>query len=155
MDIRTTKFGILITDEDKILHFPEGIPGFPRLKDFILLTPEETAPFCHLQSVEDPDISFVVLNPLDFCPAYAPEFSEETLDLLQISEHTDTLLLCMVVIPEDPKKMTINLAAPILINAENRLAKQEILSTGDFSLRHRIFTEEGELAHAGAQPQKR
>lgn len=154
MDICTTKFGLLEIDESKILYFPEGLPGFSHLRDFILLIPENIAPFCHLQSIDDPDISFIVVDPLDLYPNYAPEFSEEILNTLQIKEKTDTFLLCIVVIPEDPRFMTINLAAPILVNADDRLAKQEILSRGDYSLRHRIFTEEGGLAHAGAQPQK-
>lgn len=138
MQIQSTRFGTLEIEPDRIITFPEGVPGFED-KRFILLTPEDTAPFCWLQSVDSPEVAFVVSEPSVFLPDYKPEIPDSVYQELECTADDEILILVVLVIPEDIKKMTANLAAPIVINVEKRLAKQEILSTGDYPLRYNLY----------------
>ena len=41
MQIMTKVFGEITVDDDKMIHFPKGIIGFPDLKDFALIHDED------------------------------------------------------------------------------------------------------------------
>ena len=65
MTIQTKHFGELNIDENKIIIFPEGIPGFPDYKNIYLFLMRKTnSPFCWLQSIDDGSIAFALINPL-------------------------------------------------------------------------------------------
>jgi flagellar assembly factor FliW len=51
------------------------------------------------------------------------------------------LVYAIVVIPEDVRKMTANLAAPVLINTMNNRGKQVTLEKGNYMIRHYILDE--------------
>ena len=138
MQIQTLRFGIMEIEPERIITFKEGVPGFDD-QQFILLTPIETAPFCWLQSVDSPEIAFVVADPTVFLPDYNPMSSDDVYAGLDIGEKDERLILVVVVIPNDIKKITANLAVPIIINVNKRLAKQEILSSGDYPLRYSLY----------------
>ena len=138
MEIETLRFGSMEIEPERIITFREGVPGFNDQR-FLLLTPIEAAPFCWLQSVDSPEIAFVVADPTVFLPDYNPIISEDVYAGLEISEKDERLILVVVVIPYDIKKITANLAAPIIINVNKRLAKQEILSSGDYPLRYSLY----------------
>ncbi len=149
MEVVTSRFGILETEPDRVLHFPEGLPGFLDQLHFILLMPEELAPFCYLQSVDSPTTAFVVTDPLLFLPEYAPAIPQEAFDFLSISKETETLVMVVVTVPKDIKNITANMAAPLLINVQACLARQVILDTGNYALRHRLMDPE---AAEGSEP---
>jgi flagellar assembly factor FliW len=138
LDIKTVRFGTLEVEPDRIITFKDGVPGFGD-HQFILLTPVETAPFCWLQSVEDPAVAFVVADPKVFKPNYDPILSDDVYKELELGTEEECLILVVAVVPDDIKKMTANLAAPIIVNVDKRLAKQEVLSSGDYPLRYNIY----------------
>ena len=64
MKLHTKNFGLLEIEEEKIIAFPEGIPGFEEEKEFVIINNEdEENPFCWLQSVNNPDLAFVITTP--------------------------------------------------------------------------------------------
>ena len=75
MKIKSRPFGeIEIRDED-ILDLPDGLIGFEEYTRYVLLSIPEEAPFSWLQSVEDPGLAFVVINPLEvFGEKFKPAF---------------------------------------------------------------------------------
>jgi flagellar assembly factor FliW len=68
--IDTKYFGKLEIGADQIIFFPKGIPAFESVKEYVLLTfPDNDIYYC-LQSIKEPEVAFIVVNPWDFFPGY-------------------------------------------------------------------------------------
>ena len=151
MKISTARFGDIDIAQEKTITFPEGIPGFDDCRGFALVTTEETEPFSWLQSMEQPEISFAVINPFRLFSDYAPSIPLNALADIGSPEDEDVLLLSIAVIPKDIEGMSTNLASPILINAEKNLGKQVILDNTDYQIRQPIFEPVALLLNGGEQ----
>lgn len=141
MNIETKNFGLVSYNEEDVLHFDDGIPGFEGLKSFILLSSEEFTPFKWLQSLDDTDIAFVIIDPKAVVKDYKVGINEETIRLLDIKNLNHILVFAIVVIPREIEKMTANLKAPIIINAENNKGMQILLDNDDYMIKHPILKE--------------
>jgi len=141
MLIRTERFGELEAGEDRVIHFTVGMPGFCHLYRYVLIEERERLPFRWLQAVDDPGLAFLVIRPEDFMPAYAPPIPEADLKGLGLESLQEAEVYCLVAVPEDPREMTANLRAPVVINPRNRKARQVILADGRYALKHRILEE--------------
>jgi flagellar assembly factor FliW len=142
LEIETLRFGKLPIQENKVITFPKGILGFARNKKYILFPHSEGSPFFWLQSVEDGDLAFVVMNPQIVKPDYTVDIEEGTLNELDVKEPSDLEVMCIVTIPRNqPERMTINLLGPIIINSQNRSALQVICDKQSYSHRHPVVTE--------------
>ena len=143
MKVTTRKYGELHIDEDRILRMPKGLPGFPGLEKFALLEDPKTAPFCWFQSVEEPDISLVVMNPFLFKPDYRIEHLDGVLSEMGWNGVTVEQLVMYVVVnisgSGEDKKITANLIGPIVINPETKEAVQVVMSDSDYSHQHNVL----------------
>lgn len=133
MKIETTRFGTVEVEEEKVLEFPHSIPGFTSRK-FVLLTLEDQQPFRWLQSADDPDLAFVILDPFPYFKEYKPIISAVDLAFLDMDGQGEALLFVLCVVREGPI-ITANLLAPILINPNNNRGKQVILLNQDYPVR--------------------
>ena len=141
-DVQTTRFGELETvsvAEEAIVAFPDGLPGFERHTTFALLEHERLAPFLWLQSVEDPYIGFLVIEPTLLVNDYSFDLNDPDVELLDLGDDVQPRVLAVIVVPEDVRAMTANLQAPLVVNPTSRLGKQVILTDERFSLRHPVF----------------
>jgi flagellar assembly factor FliW len=146
MQIETTRFGALNVDAHKTLTFPEGLPGFESCRLFTVL-PHHTAeggkgsPFVWLQSLERGELAFLAIEPHQVFPDYAPRVPRAELESLNLTEEAvlPRLYSLLTVPAGDPSGITANLMAPILINSSARVAKQVVLNTDQYSLRHRLI----------------
>ncbi|MHB8090680.1 MAG: flagellar assembly protein FliW [Syntrophales bacterium] len=136
MKINTTRFGDIDVNEAEFIVMKGAILGFEQLKRFVLLQNNEKTYLWWLQSVDDPAVAFVVVNPLPVKPDYAPAFTEGDLELLDIKEDKDIAILAIVTVRSNPLKITANLRAPILINAEKRTASQVVLGNSDYPIQY-------------------
>ena len=138
----TTRFGEVEIDEANVIRFVEEIPGFPETERFVLIPHKEDSPFAWLQSVDAPDVAFVVTDPWLFFEDYRPTVNEVDLEKLEVagkeedSSNEAWTMLAILTIPNDPKKMTANLKAPVIINTRNNMAKQVILSNEEYTTKH-------------------
>lgn len=139
MKIATTRFGELDLDDSKIIVMPDGIVGFPE-KRFTLLTPENHAPFCWFQSVDNPALAFVVLDARQAFPDYKVSLTPEEYEKLQLDERSEVVILLVVTLASDPSNITVNLQGPVVLNPDRMIAKQIILEGGKFPTRHPLFT---------------
>lgn len=137
MKIHSPIFGELEIDQDKVITFEKGIPGFPESKEYVFLELPDT-PFFIMQSVSN-ELFFYVVNPYDFYQDYDVELSDSLIENLQIKKPEEVLIYNIVTIPEDLKKATVNLKAPLVVNATTRKGKQSILSEEHFGIRQPIF----------------
>lgn len=142
MILSGTRFGdIEYTDED-VVQIPEGLIGFPGSKNYLLLSVKPDSPFRWLQSVEEPALAFLCTDPNHYVPYYAPTISDRHARELKLTTETARLLLCTAAIPKGrPSDMTLNLAGPIIVNVEARLARQIVLDDGAYTIRHRVFPQ--------------
>ncbi|MDR1914643.1 MAG: flagellar assembly protein FliW [Clostridiales bacterium] len=142
MKLRTKHFGEIDYDSSLVINFAEGLPGFPDHKRFIILLENQREDtFCWLQSVEDGQLAFALINIYNIKPDYNPLVkSEEVESLGDLGENT-LLVYNVVVIPDDVRQMRANLRAPIVINPTTKKGKQVILDNEDYQLKYNIFTE--------------
>ena len=145
MKIMTTRFGEVEVKDEKVLHFPEGVIGFHSLKRFVLLG-KESQLVMWLQAVDNPKIAFIVVNPFLFEPDYNPKLTEEDLQFLQVEDSRDLHILAIIVVPEDPQKMTANLLGPVVVNTTKKIGKQVILLEGNYSVKHPIVKGSQQVA---------
>ncbi len=146
MNIETTRFGALDVDDRKVVTFPDGMPGFEDRRLFTLV-PHHAAdggkgsPFVWLQSLEDGGLAFLAMEPHQSFPDYAPRVPRAEMESLSlIDEGARPRLFCLLTVPAgDPCGITANLMAPVVVNTRARLAKQVVLNTDEYGLRHRLL----------------
>ncbi len=159
MKVETDRFGDFELDEKNKIMFPLGLPGFEELKEFIVLKILETRPIYWLQSIENKYISLPVIIPFEIYGDYSIEVKDEEMDDLSIESENDILVLNVVVIPENITEMTVNMAAPIIINAKRGIGKQVLVDAEDFLVRQPVYEDvmkvlSGGEADAGSDAQE-
>lgn len=142
MRIQTKIFGEIDIDEEKILHFANGIIGFPDLKDFALMYDAEKGEKSNirwLQSLQEPAFAMPVLDPLAVKPDYNPEVEDELLKPIGELNPDEMLVLVTLTVPKDITKMSVNLCAPIVIHTESRKACQIIVDNEKYPVKYMIY----------------
>lgn len=155
MTINTYRFGPVEIDEKTIISFSDGLPGLEGYKHFTLLQVEGSYPIIWLQSTENGDICLPVIDSFLIMPNYFFDISDDDVKQLSLAGPEDYKVISVLVIPENIEQMTINLAAPIIINTKNGQARQIILNSGNYGVRCPIFKEitkliKGDDADAGS-----
>lgn len=138
MLLKTSHFGEVEIEEQQLVSFPKGIPGFPQYKDYAIIDLEDTA-FFYLQSMEEPSVGFVMANPFDFFPAYEIDLPESAIKELDIGSPEEVMIRCIVTIQEEFQKSTINLLAPVVMNTRNRQGKQVVLQGVPYPIKQPLF----------------
>lgn len=137
MQLETAHFGVIDINEGEIIYFPEGIPGFEDCKKFTLIGNEsDEAVFFWLQSIDSPDLCFVVTDPFMVYDGYGVDVEDDDAELLKITDTNKILTLTIVIIPENINEIRVNLKAPILINLEKKLGKQVIQKNDNLPIRY-------------------
>lgn len=141
MKIATKVFGEIEIDDEKIIHFPGGIIGFPDLTDFALVHDEEKGigAIHWMQSIQEPAFAIPVMDPLIVCPTYDPQVDDELLKPLGQLQGDDTLVMVTVTVPSDLTRMTVNLKGPVVINANTRKACQVIIEGEDYTVKFPVY----------------
>ena len=143
MKINTRQFGEIDIDEHKIIHMPLGIPGFKDKKHYVVLQKKETIPFLLFQCMDDPDLSFVVLDPVKIFPEYIIEQKELEKVVSWDLDNDEISCFVIVTIPHgDPEQMTANLMAPLIINNKIKEGLQFILPNSSYSHKHKLLKDE-------------
>jgi len=147
--VRTTNFGELEVPAEKIIQFREGIPGFPQIQRFAILEFEDMKPFQYLQSLGDPPIALLVVNPFLLHPDYRFDISDGDMEDIHSEKPGDVTVFAVATVPENPEGATINLMAPILINESSRCGKQLILLDSNYSVRQPLLAGGGQSDDEG------
>lgn len=139
MNINAKYFGPLTYEEDEIIHIPGGLIGFDSYTEYLPLPfHEEDDSLISLQSLDEEDLSFILMNPFGVCPDYAPALSDQDMRELNAGSEEDLVYYVICVIKDTVAESTINLKAPLVINAMNRQAKQVILDRPEYTFRHAL-----------------
>lgn len=141
MKFRTARFGEIEYPEEVVLTFPEGVLGFPNETQYILLEhTSEGSPFKWLQSLENPELAFIVADPFFIEPRFQFEIDLDTERMIGTADTGACALMAIVNVPRDtPIRMTANLKAPLLVNVENRIGRQVVLGSQAYSISTPVF----------------
>ncbi|MDR2166826.1 MAG: flagellar assembly protein FliW [Clostridiales bacterium] len=149
MKITTRNFGEIEINSEDIINFNEGLPGFPECKDFVVLFQEdeeiaqEGTPFntiCFLQSIDDGELSFVLVDMTAFLPEYRPlalvEYARENVGEFD----PDALVVYNILtVYDELSDSTANLKAPIIIDFVQKKGRQIICQGDEYPIRAKIF----------------
>lgn len=141
MIIKTGRFGQLTVGDDEIIKIPQGILGFPEYTQYCLVDPADDTLIVWLQSLENPDVAFALLEPKIFRPDYTARLSAAELRELKLENVNQSAVFSILTIPADVAQMTANLKAPLVINLKEQLAKQVVLQENEYSIKHLMFKE--------------
>jgi len=124
--------------------FPAGLVGFPHFNHAELLFAEDELPFMRLRQVGADKLTFLVVRAEDVLPGYQPEIADEDVLALGINAPADVGLLIVATIHDaKPRRVTLNLVAPIAINRQTGRARQVVVENAvAYSARHVFFVEE-------------
>ena len=142
MKLNTKIFGEVDIDESKIITFANGIIGFPQLTQFALIHDEKrgvATPIRWMQSLQEPAFAMPVMDPLLVAKDYNPEVEDNHLIPLGKMTAEDTLVLVTVTVPKDLTQMSVNLQAPIIINADSKKATQIIVNSEKYPIKYYIY----------------
>jgi len=135
----STRFGSFEVRDESIVTFPSGLLGFPEQQRYVILDHDTEAPFKWLQSVEEPSLAFVILEPALIHPGYQIDVPADALAEIRAEEREELALVVILTIPsDDPGRITANLRGPLVISHQTKLGKQVVLSE-DFPTRHPLF----------------
>ncbi|MEO6029767.1 MAG: flagellar assembly protein FliW [Candidatus Binatia bacterium] len=136
VQISSRRFGDFEVPTDRVLHFAQGMIGFPKARRFVILDHRPGSPFKWMLCLEQPDVAFAVVEPARMVPDYvAPlELAARTLG----TDPADVALFVIVTIPTDPFAMTVNLMAPVVVDVRTRRSIQMVLEDGRCDPSYRV-----------------
>lgn len=148
MEVRTTRFGVIDIAEDRVITFPKGMLGFPDKTRYCLLEPGEDALFFWLQSVDDPNLAFVVTDPTFFVPEFSVPIRPEQMEDLSLGKLEDAQVF--VIVNKVDEQLTGNLQGPLIINTLTKNGEQLVLADKRWTTRHPLMkvTAEAKVASA-------
>ena len=123
------------------MFFPEGIIGFEDYKEYRIIKEKSKEPFFWLQSQNDPEINFIIIDPLEFKQAYNPVLAEMDKMALQISDIDECLCYVIVYVPQGSDQISANLLAPLMVNKKKNICRQIVLQEQDYSVQHLVLDE--------------
>ncbi|MHA6252365.1 flagellar assembly protein FliW [Oceanobacillus sp. CAU 1775] len=141
MNLETKYLGEVQIDEDKIIRFSKGLPGFPDESSFIILDLPDNNAFQILQSVNTSSLAFVITNPYLFYTDYSLKLDDELLQQLEIEKQEEVAVYTIVTLKQPFSESTINLRAPIVLNTRTLKGKQYILNDNDYSSKASLTTQ--------------
>ena len=137
MKIETRCHGSVDIKEEQVIYVPSGLIGFPRQRRYILLEHKKGSPFVWFQSVDEPSLAFVLIDPLLFKSDYEIQVSTEDRRALELSDSCEGIQAMVIVniTSGNSLEITANLLGPLLINVPKKLAKQVVLYQSSYSTR--------------------
>ena len=142
MKLKTKIFDEVDIDDDKIITFVNGIIGFPELNKFALIFDEKRgtgSPVRWLQSLDEPAFAMPVIDPLVVVSNYNPKVEDELLKPIGDLDKDQLLILVTLTVPPVIQDMTVNLKAPLVINAAERKACQIIAEGDEYAVKYPIY----------------
>jgi len=153
MKIKTTRFGEVDVDDARVIRFPKGLLGFSKYQQYVLIEsvdsaqPNEDCNFWWLQSIDLPELAFVVTDPTLFISTYKVPIHAEQMLALGLKSIDDAQVF--VIVNKRDNVLTGNLQGPLVVNVASRRGEQLVLSDRRFTTRVPLI----ELRNEAAVPQ--
>ncbi len=143
MRLETSRFGVIELDESQIIRMKRGLIGFRDKREWVIIRPKPGSAMFWLQSVDSPELAFVMTSPYLFVPDYRISPGKDVLAALEAESESELEIYVLVTIPPGkPEEMTANLIGPVVINSRTRLAEQLVVEDSPYTHKHRLITKE-------------
>ncbi|NLV22462.1 MAG: flagellar assembly protein FliW [Syntrophomonadaceae bacterium] len=150
MIIKTARFGELDVGEQDIVEFNPGLLGFEKLTRYILMDIAEIPDFKWLQSIDEPNLAFLLVDPFTIKKSYCVELSDDVVNKLEIKEPEQVLVYTIVTVPKSGfKNATTNLVGPLIINWLRKKGKQIIFERDSNSIRYPLISNDSRKLNYG------
>ena len=120
------------------ITLPEGLVGLPELRRWILVDMDPPLPMKWLQSLDREGFRLPVTDPVYFTDRFECEVDDRTQGLLEAEDASELAVMIIATISPGGKRITGNLAAPVVVNAVNRCGVQMVLEAERFGMRQEI-----------------
>lgn len=137
MKLQTKYFGEVECDEEAVINFPAGLPGLDDEHSYAILPFEGSggSMFC-LQSIVTPGLALVALDPFSLDAGYQPVLQESELKQLGVTDWQELSYCVLCVVKNPVSASTVNLKCPIAIHPQTRQARQIIMESDTYEMRH-------------------
>jgi flagellar assembly factor FliW len=126
----------IVVHEEDVLHFPDGLVGFPDWQEFAFLAPEGE-PAAMLVCLNQPAIAFLVTDPRLIVAEYRPPLGLVDRARLGLGLDEEPQCLTLLTVRADGA-ITANLLGPLVINPRTRIGCQLVLDDGRYSSRQPV-----------------
>ena len=118
-------------DSEKVLTFPNGIPGFEKYTTYLVYHKHENDISAYwLESCDSPKVTFTLVDPGQYGLCYDMELSDEEMEVLK-AQGPEDLAVFMVLSKKEGgvqgTTLNANIAGPVIINASTRLGLQKVI----------------------------
>lgn len=132
MEVKTKARGMIEVDDSHILTMPEGLFGFEDYKQYALIE-SEYEPFIWLQSTQDENLAFLIVDPFLICSTYETDIDDASLSKIGVEKPEDIIVMTIVTIPSDGSNITANFQGPLVINKNTQKCLQVIVNDSRWS----------------------
>jgi flagellar assembly factor FliW len=144
MKVDSPRFGPLEVDQEKVIEFPAGLPGFEHCKRFSLFHEADGQPIVYtLQSLDDVDVALPVADPAQFGFHYELTLEDSDVAMLEV-DSADEVAVAVVLRRGGADEVgggaiTANVMAPLVINTRTRRGMQQPISKLGFDVTFRTL----------------
>jgi flagellar assembly factor FliW len=128
-------FGALEVQPGRLVHFADGLFGFRACTQFALVPTPRSDSFW-LQSVDQPSLAFLLVDPFRVAPGFSVEIGDADLAAIDAASPGEVAVLAIVTLPRTAgESPTANLQGPLAINVRTALGRQVAVASSAFGTR--------------------
>ena len=135
MIIQSDRFGSIDVDAQDTITFPRGIIGFADEHEFVLIRTRNANAIGWLQSANTPYMALPVVSAHVLMPKYPDVDIESYAETAGLGQSVEDLAVLVVLNAPPGIPATVNLVAPIIVNASTRKGAQVLLEGSHFTTR--------------------
>ena len=135
MMIYSERFGEIEIETADLLHFPAGIIGFSGETDFVLVRKDDLGAVAWLQSIKTPYLALPVVSAHLLSSKFPDVPVERIAERAGLGSEPEELAVLVVVSAPPGQPATVNLMAPIVVNATTRVGAQLLVEETRFTTR--------------------
>lgn len=143
MQIKSRVFGDIEIEDSKIITVVGGLMGFEEYQKYAIVFDSEKESrngIMWLQSLEEKDLAFPVIDPTHILADYNPIVEDEWLAPIgEFAEDSELYVLNILTVPSDLTQMTVNMKAPLIINTRTMKGCQLIVNNEDYPVRYNVY----------------
>lgn len=140
--INTNQFGEMDVNDENVITFVQSIIGFDEFRKYVLVEDQKFYPIQWVQSTENLDLAFPIINPNLLNIEYKIDPAPILLETLKLKNINDAVIYTLLVIPSgNIEEVRTNLKAPIVINPIERLATQVVYENSKYPVQYYLFRE--------------
>ena len=133
MKVQSSRFGTIELDDQEVINFPAGLIGFPDETSFVMLRPRPESPIAWLHSTQTSWFALPVVSADALQADISGTLSEASKASGIVASNESFAVMAVLNAPGAGAPASVNLMAPIIVNAETRQGAQLLLESSNYS----------------------